>query len=86
MTEPQHPQPVTALDQMLGEIAVMHQEQVARNRQQLEVLCLQTEVQTRLLHWLLDQIGAGSPFLPLCALSGGCVAQTDCVGRAPEFS
>ena len=65
MTELQHFQPVMALDQMLGEIAAMHQKQAALNRQQLEALRAQTEVQTWLLQSLLAPLGARSPSPPL---------------------
>ena len=64
----QQPQPVMALGQMLGEIAAIHQEQAALNRQQLEALCAQTEAQSRLLQMMLARPGSASP--PPHMLSG----------------
>lgn len=85
MTEPQHLQPVTALGQMLGKIAVMHREQAALNRQQSEALYARTEAQTRLLPLLLAQLGAGA--LSPSSLALRCrVAQTAGGGRSPELS
>ncbi|KAM9360126.1 uncharacterized protein ABDE67_000748 [Symphorus nematophorus] len=61
MTDSQQLQPVTALAQMLGEIAAMHREQAAVNARQLEALHAQTERQTQLLEGLLSRSGAVSP-------------------------
>ena len=70
LTEPQHPQPVTALGEMFGEINAMHLEQAVLNRQQLEAVCTQTEAQTQLLQELLAWSGAGAPSPPPHALLG----------------
>lgn len=85
MTEPQHLQPVTALGQMLGKIAVMHQEQAALNRQQLEALYARTEAQTQLLPLLLAQLGAGAPSPPPHLLSDVVLHKLPAEGDPQSF-
>lgn len=63
VTELQRLQSVTALDQVLGEIAAMHWEHAAVHVQ-MEALHAQTEVQNHLLHLLLAWSGARAPSPP----------------------
>ena len=68
MTDPH--QPLTALAQMLGEIAAMHREQSVLNGQHMEALHAQSERQSQLLQTLVGQAGAPSASSPPLAFRG----------------
>ncbi|TKS64962.1 Retrovirus-related Pol polyprotein from transposon 412 [Collichthys lucidus] len=61
MSEPQQVQPVTALAQLVAEVAAMSRDQAVASRQQLAALQQQTERQTQLLEAMLVRAGATLP-------------------------